>query len=312
MVRNLQENEILSLTADTRPEAKMNYIEITDSHENVWINNDLPLWKVEKPAPRVQPAAIANNISSNVPVARAAMVLRSIMSIENPAKKEQLLQSFTSVTKPTVVSFVNAHALNIAWENAAFAANLTGSDIVLRDGIGVSVLMRFLKMNTGVNMNGTDLIPEIVPHFAGKKVAICGTAEPYLTKAAEKVQEMGGNVVLIMDGFQAHEEYVKHVSESAPDLVILGMGMPKQEAVSMLLAEHLKQPVVIVNGGAILDFWANRFPRAPRIWQALRLEWLFRMLLEPRRLWRRYLLGGAIFVGRLFKLRVSGQFKQNA
>jgi exopolysaccharide biosynthesis WecB/TagA/CpsF family protein len=157
-------------------------------------------------------------------------------------------------------------------------------------------------------MNGTDLIPEIARQFLGRRIALCGTKEPYLSLAAEKVTALGGVVVLMVDGFQPMASYINAVKESQADLVILGMGMPKQEDVSMLLAEHADNPLVIVNGGAILDFWANRFPRAPKVWQTLRLEWLFRLLLEPRRLWKRYILGNVIFLARTVQLRLSGQF----
>lgn len=256
------------------------------------------------------PRDVRGNVSnSNLHIDRARNVIKTLKIVLTQDEHKSLLNSIASVSRPTVVSFVNAHALNMAWKCPAFAASLCRSDVLLRDGIGVCMLMDTLGISSGLNMNGTDFIPQIVPYFAGKRVAICGTKEPYLSKAVNKVREMGGNVVLVMDGFGPHEAYVEQIEACMPELVILGMGMPKQESISMLLKERLRHGIVIVNGGAILDFWAGRFPRAPQIWQKMKLEWLFRLLLEPGRLWKRYLLGGAAFATHAFQLRMYGIFK---
>ncbi len=80
--------------------------------------------------------------------------------------------------------------------------------------------------------------------------------------------------------------------------------MPKQEFVAAELVKYLdrRHPCLILNGGAILDFLADRFPRAPHTLRRFRLEWLFRLFLEPGRLWRRYILGGLIFSTRLARV----------
>ena len=90
---------------------------------------------------------------------------------------------------------------------------------------------------------------------------------------------------------------------ASPELVILAMGNPKQEAVARAIAAATTQPMVIVNGGAIADFLAHRFERAPLWVRRAHCEWLYRVLLEPKRLWRRYLLGGFSFVWHIVRLR---------
>ncbi len=234
-------------------------------------------------------------------------VLDAICVVPNATARSALLARLSGTSAPTVVSFVNAHALNLAWTDPVIARNLAGSDTLLRDGIGVSLLMRVLGMPRGINMNGTDLIPLLLDSCRGRRVALCGTAEPYLTRAAEAVRLRGGDVVLTIDGFQDIAAYLPAAVAARAELVILGMGMPKQEEVASTLAHSLGRAALIVNGGAILDFWAGRFPRAPRWVQALKLEWLFRLVQEPRRLWRRYTVGGVIFVWRALVLRMGGR-----
>jgi exopolysaccharide biosynthesis WecB/TagA/CpsF family protein len=137
----------------------------------------------------------------------------------------------------------------------------------------------------------------------GARVAVIGTEEPWLSRAFARIEELGARVVVCIDGFQQLKSYVDEIQKSTPDLVVLGMGMPKQEFVAAELVKHLdRHPCLILNGGAILDFLADRFPRAPHFLRRLRMEWLFRLLLEPRRLWRRYILGGLIFSARIVKV----------
>jgi exopolysaccharide biosynthesis WecB/TagA/CpsF family protein len=198
--------------------------------------------------------------------------------------------------KPIIVSWLNAHAVMLARSNRAFSGAISQSDLIFRDGIGVSLLMRMLGIDPRGNMNGTDLIPQIVRAYQGRSVALFGTVEPYLSQAADAFLQMGAHVVATMDGFQEPQAYLERLDGLEVDLVVLGMGMPKQEGIATLLAAHLAKPCVILNGGAILDFVAGRFPRAPHAWRQLKLEWLFRLLIEPRRLWRRYLPGGVGFI----------------
>ncbi|MFL9993138.1 WecB/TagA/CpsF family glycosyltransferase [Paraburkholderia sediminicola] len=208
---------------------------------------------------------------------------------------------------PIIVSWVNAHAVMLAKNNPAFSETLSRSDLIFRDGIGVSILLRMLGTDPRGNMNGTDLIPYIVRAYEGRSIALLGTVEPYLSQAAEAFGRQGARIVATMDGFQDPQAYVKCLDGLDVDLVVLGMGMPKQEGVAALLAERIAKPCVILNGGAILDFMAGRFPRAPRVWRQLKLEWLFRVILEPKRLWRRYLLGGVGFVAHAAQTAIAAR-----
>ncbi|BCS89116.1 WecB/TagA/CpsF family glycosyltransferase [Pseudodesulfovibrio sediminis] len=229
----------------------------------------------------------------------------SLKVIGSTAEKEAFLVSLCAVGKPTVVSFLNAHALNLAQKNIRFTAHLREADYLLRDGIGITVLMRVLGKDPGLNMNGTDLIPEIIERFKGRKIALCGTLDPWLAKAAEHIKnEMGQRIIVCLDGFQDHHVYIEELQQKKPDLIILAMGMPRQEELADKLARTLDFPVVVINGGAILDFMAERFPRAPAFWRRIKLEWAFRFFQEPFRLFGRYILGGFSFSLLMVKLKV--------
>ena len=211
--------------------------------------------------------------------------------IEDEKAKGQLIDGLFKADQPTVVSFLNAHALTMADKNQRFRSALHSSDYLLRDGIGVSLLLRSLGLNPGYNMNGTDFIPEVIESFSATKIAFYGTQDPWLCGAAEAFREKGAKVISTIDGFDETQTYIEDARNTKPRLIVLAMGMPRQEEVAMELKSTLSFPVVIINGGAILDFISGRFSRAPNFLRLAGLEWFYRLIKEPKRLARRYLLG---------------------
>lgn len=213
------------------------------------------------------------------------------------ANPDRLLNEMM-VDRNYVLGFVNAHAMNLACANAEFFHSLKSADLLLRDGMGTQILLKALGSDPGLNMNGTDFIPKLLLANKRQPIALYGSTAQTAAAAAAWLGEQGAQQVTYCDGFQAPEHYLKLLKTEKPRIVILGMGMPKQELLSEMIASEHAGPVLIVNGGAILDFIAHRVRRAPMLVRRLGLEWLFRLLLEPSRLWRRYLLGNVIFLWR--------------
>jgi N-acetylglucosaminyldiphosphoundecaprenol N-acetyl-beta-D-mannosaminyltransferase len=204
-----------------------------------------------------------------------------------------------------VVSFVNAHAMNVACQSAEFLHALRSADLLLRDGAGMQILLKAIGKEPGLNMNGTDFIPKVLLASTHHPVALCGSTAPTVAAAAAWLEQSGVHKVTHCDGFRPLNHYLQMLRAQRPRIVILGMGMPKQELLSAMIAQELPGPMLVINGGAILDFMAHRFTRAPRVMRRLGLEWLFRLLLEPHRLWRRYLLGNLIFLWRTSQLMLT-------
>lgn len=213
------------------------------------------------------------------------------------ATPEHLLNEMMSA-RNYVVSFVNAHAMNLACKDPGFFYALRSADLLLRDGTGTQILLKALGKDPGLNMNGTDSIPKVLLANKHQPIVLLGSTAQTAAAAAAWLEQNGVQQVTHSDGFQPVEHYLQMLRAKQPRIVILGMGMPRQELLSAMLAEQLPGPMLIINGGAILDFMARRFKRAPRLMRKVGLEWLFRLLLEPSRLWRRYLLGNVLFLGR--------------
>lgn len=232
-------------------------------------------------------------------------VLNRITVVADASEEAGLISAIATIDKTIVISFLNQHAMNLAWHSPNFADCLIGSDILLRDGIGIELCLGMLGRPAGRNMCGTDFIPRLAKEFSGRRIALFGTKEPWTGLAAAVLRRCGCQVVAVMDGFRREADYLEEIRRTRPELVILAMGNPRQEKVASVIASSVSDPMVIVNGGAIADVLAKRFERAPLWVRRARCEWLFRLFQEPRRLWRRYLLGGLSFAWYVMRLRLA-------
>lgn len=227
-------------------------------------------------------------------------IVQKLNVVTDHSDEQRLIDSLSAPLSPTVLGFVNAHAMNLVVGNAHYYQALSSADVLLRDGSGMSILFRRLGLEPGLNMNGTDFIPKLLAAFKGRRVAFWGTQEPFLAAAVCQSQKcFGVDVVSAHHGFDDVDAYIMLAQQFQPELIVLGMGMPKQEAVAARIAA-LGCPCLIVCGGAILDFLGGKVSRAPQWVRRIGFEWLYRLILEPRRLFQRYVVGNPIFLLRMF------------
>lgn len=230
-------------------------------------------------------------------------LLRRVTVFKDARDQHVFLSGLANVRKPTVLSFINQHGFNLAYDDQQLCDALIASDYVLRDGAGIEIGLKLLGLPSGVNSCGTDVIPQLLQRMAGRKIVVFGTRDPWLSEACSIISTYGLTVVAAEDGFHSNDRYLEVFLATQPDIALLAMGMPKQELLSIRLRNAARSPCLIINGGAVADFLSGRFPRAPVFVRAIRLEWLFRLICEPRRLASRYLTGGVLFAVRLAKVR---------
>jgi len=237
-------------------------------------------------------------------------LIERMRCVSSDAERRALLASLGAVERPTVLSFLNAHGVNVCMGSAPALAAFRSSDILLRDGVGLQVALPMLGLPTGLNMNGTDFIPLLLRTLSARKVAIYGTATPWLDRARAVLETNTPHQYSdLQHGFHPVEHYVEQAKASRPDVILLAMGMPRQEEVATLLKRSLDHPVLIINGGAIVDFLAGRFKRAPEAVQRSGLEWAFRLAQEPKRLFHRYCTGAFGFARTIFLLRRASSLR---
>jgi hypothetical protein len=241
-------------------------------------------------------------------VAWSALVERLQLVPDERARRTLIKRLSRPVRGPEpvrVLAFANAHAFNLARRCQSFAQALWEADVLLRDGTGLAWLLRRCARPPGLNMNGTDFIPELLRACDGQTVAVLGTREPHLARGLSKLQQeiMPRSRIWGVDGFAPTPAYVQLLRERKPAIVLLAMGMPRQEELAHCLRRELEHRCLLICGGAIVDFWAGRTRRAPSPVRRLGLEWLWRLGQEPARLFRRYVIGNPLFIWRVLTLR---------
>jgi N-acetylglucosaminyldiphosphoundecaprenol N-acetyl-beta-D-mannosaminyltransferase len=206
--------------------------------------------------------------------------------------------------RPARVVYVNAHTLNLAARDPEYRAVLGRAHLVLNDGAGVALAARLHGRRFPANLNGTDFNPRVLELAAarGWRVFFLGGRPGVAAAAAERLGARipGLEIVGTRDGYAptAARAVLRTIRVARPDLVMVGLGNPHQER---WLDLHLGATGARlgVGVGGFFDFAAGRVPRAPAPLRRLGLEWTYRLAQEPRRLWRRYLVGNPAFLARV-------------
>lgn len=204
----------------------------------------------------------------------------------------------------------NAHTLNVACASPAAREAIRAATLVLNDGVGLDL---YARLRTGApfpyNFAGTDLVPRLLEECARRglplRVFLYGARPGRAEEAARRIERTYApvTVVGVLDGHETSGEEARRAIDAArPDLLLVGLGNPRQEAWLAANAPGLRARVAI-GVGALFDFMSGSVPRAPRAVRAVRMEWLFRLAREPRRLFRRYALGVPLFLWRTLTYR---------
>lgn len=225
-------------------------------------------------------------------------LLGHIRIVDTDAEALAYVAKGAAEQKAFVVTFINAHAVNLFFDNKHFQQAVLNSDLLLRDGSGMKLLYRWLGLPAGKNMNGTDFIPKILAAHAKQSIVLYGASDEALSAVAAKLMTADFNVLDCLDGFKDISTYLENSQKQQPQIILLAMGMPKQELVSQQLSQQLQHPVLIINGGGIVDFMSGTKQRAPVWLRKIGMEWSYRLFLEPKRLWRRYVIGNIVFLWR--------------
>lgn len=207
---------------------------------------------------------------------------------------------------PRLVGFVNAACLNIAAEDPEYRSVVQRFDLVLPDGIGVRLGGRMQGVDVLDNVNGTDLFPQLAERAArsGHSFYLLGSADGVASATAELMTQRypGLRIAGSQHGYFSPEEeagVIDAINASGASFLFVAMGVPEQEKWLARNADRLTVPVAL-GVGALFDITSGRVPRAPKPIRAARMEWGWRLAMEPRRMWRRYVLGNPVFLTRAY------------
>lgn len=212
----------------------------------------------------------------------------------------------------TTVYFVNADCLNKSLEDESYKNVLLKANYILPDGSGVNMACNIINNPLKENLNGTDLFPHICSlaqnrsykiYLFGAKDTIAQTMKNKLLKEYKSLKIVG-----IHNGYIKEKEIqglIENINQSKADILFVALGAPQQE----LFIEKYKDKInakLILGVGGLFDFYSNKINRAPLFIREIGFEWIYRMLQEPKRMWKRYIIGNPKFLYRVY------QYKKNS
>lgn len=225
-----------------------------------------------------------------------------------------IAETIVAKRKLTVLSG-NIYAYNLAYERPWLRAFFNKADIVRLDGEGVRWGARLLGYRTPQRMTWADFawnLAEMAAHN-GHTLFLLGGKQGVAEKAALKLKEQYPDLQIV----GTHHGYfdktpnsaetqavIQTVAVVAPDVLIVGFGMPLQER-WLSETRDLLAAKVVLTGGAVFDYISGELHRGPQWMNDHGLEWLARLLIEPRRLWKRYIIGNPLFMWRVLKQRLG-------
>lgn len=229
------------------------------------------------------------------------------------------IASFIRKGKKTQILHANIHGLNLAYEEPWFSNQLKNADIVFCDGAGVRLGARILGNYIPPRITYADWMWQLGQFVEQEKFTLffLGAKPEIASKAAEKMKARFSKLQIIgvehgyfdkMPNSVENQAVIEKINDVKPNILIVGFGMPLQEKWLMENIDYLDVNVALT-GGAVFDYLSGELSRAPKWMTENGMEWLGRLFIEPRRLWKRYLIGNPLFFLRIFQQKLKlGKF----
>jgi N-acetylglucosaminyldiphosphoundecaprenol N-acetyl-beta-D-mannosaminyltransferase len=218
-------------------------------------------------------------------------------------------------TEKTLINTINQYSYCIAEKDATFKKALQDSDILLPDGMGIVAAVRLLNNRKIKKIAGADIHHYLLGDL-NKKGGRCfylGSSEAVLDKITARLSREFPNIKVGTFSPPYKPEFTEEENQQmitaanafAPDVVFVGMTAPKQEKWAF---EHKAEldTKIICSIGAVFDFYAGTIQRPHPFWVWLQLEWFIRLIKEPKRMWKRYLYYGPVFVWLIMAKKTKG------
>ncbi|MFT5841154.1 MAG: exopolysaccharide biosynthesis WecB/TagA/CpsF family protein [Flavobacteriales bacterium] len=232
-----------------------------------------------------------------------------VMSEQNSTKspvKNSVINNEQNLKACKTGCFANVNSVNLTAYHPTLATNINSADRCFADGSGLRLAAKTLGINIKDNVNGTDMLPYLceAAQTQGVSIYLLG-AKPGVAAAAAKNLHKQYPKLLIAGAehgyFDRSENanVVKHINQSNTGILLLAMGSPVQEKWLQDNAPHLTCRTALAVGG-LFDFYSGHISRAPMWMRELGLEWVWRLIQEPKSKFNRYVIGNTLFLIRTF------------
>ncbi len=219
--------------------------------------------------------------------------------------------------RQSVIFFVNPDCMNKSVEDRDYRQALKSGDHIFPDGIGLVIAGKMVGTPLRENVNGTDMLPFLCGMAADEKQSIflLGGKPGVAGQAASALEEKYGvRIAGVAHGYFDHakesQPVIDAINASKASILLVAFGAPLQEK---WIVQHRGQlqPSILMGVGGLFDFYSGNIKRAPRWIREIGLEWVYRMLQEPGRMWKRYVVGNPLFLYRVIKWKIVSRSFNN-
>ncbi len=225
-------------------------------------------------------------------------------------KKDEIINTIKRLVEnkqPGLVTYFNQHCFNVYYKNEKYKKLLDSDFFVYPDGVGVYFLLKYLFKKNPDRIDASSLNNQMVKYFANKKVSLFLIGGNFDISIINEAIKRGLNFKGYHKGYISESEkklLIEEIHGNEIQIILIGMGVPLQELLAKELLNNFNNSLIICVGN-FFEFYFGTIKRAPRFIQKIGLEWLFRLFTEPRRLWKRYLIGIPLFICRILKYKIK-------
>jgi len=217
---------------------------------------------------------------------------------------------------PTYVCFANSHMLIEARYDSSFAQDVNNANLVLADGFPLKVGIKYIHKKHQDRISGMDFLPDVMKilNFEGLNVFIIGSTTDVHLALRKTISSTYPNIKIVgcisppFNENWNNKSYIELINKANTNIVLVALGCPKQE--KWMAKNHKDIHATLLGIGGALPVFAGIAKNAPMWMKNNGLEWLFRLLLEPRRLWKRYLITNTLTLFLISKQLLYRFFKK--
>jgi len=220
---------------------------------------------------------------------------------------EKVLNAFNK-NENLLLSYLNQSTFNIYVENNKFKRIMDEHFFVHLDGIGIYWALKLLNVKNAHLYNGTDLNEKIITLLVENNILVFIIGGKFLEAEIQVYSTRQKlNIVGYQNGFFKESDFehlIQKINNSKAQAVLIGMGVPKQELLAFKLSKRINVNLIHCVGN-FFEFSLGKRTRAPKLLRNKGMEWLFRLITEPKRLWKRYLVGIPVFILRIIRMKFN-------